>query len=318
MHLHLLLHPGRHQGRRVSWVVVVAALLGLLLAGCGTSTAASSTTGLPTSTPTSSPTPLPTVDPTQVAQACHDPAPAPAPAVLIGGLYVGAQASLSNLSYPKVQLPDGIPLKPLLVPASGPPPSNETPINPNLSERTGGGYVLVACNGSTQSHQVQGVVVRIDRITSYTGQLNEWSFCAAPYTRSGLPNGAGCGGGPAEDEYVHAAFAPTAPAGAVVTTTQTPGIPSNRYGQLPWTLAPGETLLIGVGLVPPTAPGSYTFAFALIIDGAAPVFASVAPATLVAPVAHEWTGEACAAPAMQSQIPPATQPPTYYLCPATS
>jgi hypothetical protein len=187
-----------------------------------------------------------------------------------------------------------------------------------VSERTGGGYVLVACNGSTQSHQVQGVVVRLDRVTPYTGQLNAWSFCAAPYTRSGPSNGAGCGGGPAEDEYVHAAFAPTAPAGALVTTTQTPGIPSNRYGQLPWTLAPGETLLIDVGLAPPTAPGSYTFAFALAIDGAAPVFASVAPATLLAPVAHEWTGEACAAPAMQSQIPPATQPPTYYLCPATS
>jgi hypothetical protein len=263
-------------------------------------------------------TPLPTVDPTQVAQACHDPAPAPAPAVLVGGLYVGAKASLSNLSYPKVQLPDSTPVRPLLVPANGPQPSDETPVNPNVSERTGGGYVLVVCNGSTQPHQVKGVDVRIDRITPYTGQLNEWSFCAAPYTRSGPSNGAGCGGGPAEDEYVHAAFASTAPAGAVVATTQTPGIPSNRYGQLPWTLAPGETLLIDVGIVPPTAPGSYTFAFALAIDGAEPVFASVAPATLLAPVTHEWTGEACATPAMQSQIPPATQPPTYYLCPATS
>jgi hypothetical protein len=64
MRLQLLLHPGRHQWRRVSWVVVVAALLGLLLAGCATSTAASSTanpstTALsPTATPMASSSPV--------------------------------------------------------------------------------------------------------------------------------------------------------------------------------------------------------------------------------------------------------------------
>jgi hypothetical protein len=325
MCLHLLLHQGRQYGRqygrRVSWAAVAAVLVGLLLVGCGTSTRAS-TAGRSTSTPPPSPTPLPTVDPAQVAHACHDqvhPAPLPAPAALVGGLYVGIQASLSNLTYPKVHLPDGTPQKPLLVPYPPQLPS-DAPTNPNLSERTAGGYVLVVCNGSTQPHQIQGVVVRLDSVTPYSGLLNEWSFCAAPYTRSGPPNGGGggCGGGPAEDEYMHAAFAPSAPVGTVVTTTQTPVLRSDRYGPLPWTLPPGQTILIDVGIVPPSAPGFYTFAFGLAIDGVSPIFAPVAPATLLAPVAHEWTGEACKAPAMQSQIPPATNPPTYYLCPAAS
>lgn len=94
---------------------MAAVLVGLLLVGCGSSTRVS-TAGRPTSTPLSSPTPLPTVDPAQVTHACHDQAPLPAPAVLVGGLYVGTQASLSNLTYPEVHLPDETPQKPLLVP----------------------------------------------------------------------------------------------------------------------------------------------------------------------------------------------------------
>ncbi len=35
-----------------------------------------------------------------------------------------------------------------------------------------------------------------------------------------------------------------------------------------------------------------------------------------APVAHAWDGQYCTSSAMQAQIPPATNPPTYYLCPA--
>jgi len=194
---------------------------------------------------------------------------------------------------------------------------SDAPTNPELGP-LGGGYVVVLCNGSAQTHRIDGVAVQLDRVTPYAGQLNEWVFCAAPYTRSFPTGGGGCGGGPGQDEYVHGAFAPTAPPGTVVETTQTPGISSDRYGKLPWTLPPGETILIDVGIVPPTAAGYYTFAFGLAIDGAMPAFAAVAPATLLAPVAHEWTGDACRAPEMQSQIPPATNPPTFYLCPAAA
>jgi len=310
--LYQLLHQGRHYGRRVSWAAAAAVLVGLLLTGCSTSTRAS-TAGPPTSTPPSSPTPLPTVDPAQLPQACHD----VAPAVRAGGLFAGAQARLGNVSYPHIHLPEGTPLKPLQVPGVNPQLPSDAPTNPDL-RALGGGYVVALCNGSAQPHTIHAVAVRLESVTPYTGQLNEWVFCAAPYTRSFRTGGGGCGGGPGQDEYVHGAFVPTAPPGTVIETTQTPGISSDRYGKLPWTLPPGAMILIDVGIVPPTAAGYYTFSFGLAIDGATPVFAAVAPATLLAPVAHEWTGDACLAPEMQSQIPPATNPPTFYLCPAAA
>jgi hypothetical protein len=306
------------QGPRASALAIAAVLTGLLLtlAGCGAGASASSANS-PTVSPTPAsplaPTPLPTVDPTQLPQACHD----IAPAVRAGGLFASAQARLGNVSYPHVHLPEGTPLKPLHVPGVNPQLPSDAPTNPDL-RTLGGGYVVALCNGSAQPHTIHAVAVRLESVTPYTGQLNEWVFCAAPYTRSFRTGGGGCGGGPGQDEYLQGAFAPTAPPGTVVATTQTPGIPSDRYGKLPWTLPPGETILIDVGIVPPTAAGYYTFAFGLAIDGATPAFAVVAPATLLAPVAHEWTGEACLAPEMQSQIPPATNPPTFYLCPASS
>jgi hypothetical protein len=48
----------------------------------------------------------------------------------------------------------------------------------------GGGYVLVACNDAAQTHRIDGVVVRLESVTPYAGQLNEWVFCARPFTRS--------------------------------------------------------------------------------------------------------------------------------------
>jgi hypothetical protein len=315
-------HHHVYQARRFSAGTVLAVLAGLLMAGCG---ASASTASLPNSTsnspatpvPSAAPTSLPIVDPTQVARACHDQAHVPHPAVQVGGLYIATQASFGNLAYPRVHLADETSLKPLQVPLSGPQPTDKAPTNPSLSERSGGGFVLIVCNGSTQNHTIQDISVRLETVDPYAGQLNEWSFCADPYTRS-FPTGAGCGGGPGEDEYLHATFAPDGSPGTIVATTQSPGIPSDRFGKLPWTLQPGQTILIDVGIVPPSAPGYYTFAFGLGLDGAAPVFAASSPATLLAPVVHEWTGQACTDRAMLSQIPPATTPPTFYICPVAS
>ncbi len=36
---------------------------------------------------------------------------------------------------------------------------------------------------------------------------------------------------------------------------------------------------------------------------------------LLAPVAHVWNGQACTSSGMLAQIPPATNPPTSYICP---
>ena len=63
--------------------------------------------------------------------------------------------------------------------------------------------------------------------------------------------------------------------------------------------------------MPPTAPGYSTFSFDTSRDNAVPAFAAVVPATLLASVAHEGTGETCMASAMQSKSPLATNLPTY-------
>ncbi|HET9110568.1 MAG TPA: hypothetical protein VFN78_07075 [Ktedonobacterales bacterium] len=67
-------------------------------------------------------------------------------------------------------------------------------------------------------------------------------------------------------------------------------------------------------LTVPTTPGTYTFAFGLAVDSAAPVYFSASAPTLYAPITTHWSGQNCTTPAMKAQIPAATQP-TYYMCP---
>ena len=48
----------------------------------------------------------------------------------------------------------------------------------------------------------------------------------------------------------------------------------------------------------------------------AATFGPAADPYLAGPIAHSFTGAACNSPAMLAQIPPATTPETYYICPA--
>jgi hypothetical protein len=63
--------------------------------------------------------------------------------------------------------------------------------------------------------------------------------------------------------------------------------------------------------------GVYTFTFGIGVDNAAPIFATTSPQTLLTADVRAWTGAACGSAAMQAQIPPATNPPSYYLCPGS-
>jgi hypothetical protein len=113
----------------------------------------------------------------------------------------------------------------------------------------------------------------------------------------------------------HAVF-PNASAGTTVTMTQNtstiPAPPSDTMGKLPFTLKPGKSIPLDLGMsTPPT--GTYTFAFGFTFDGTSPIYSPSSPATLLAPVAHNWTGAACQQPAFEAQITPTT-PETYYIC----
>lgn len=323
------------RNRQIKWVYSLLLLLGVAaLASCGASSAAEGAS-IPTATPLSTPmpsptptsTPLPIANSTQLAQLCGSYFPK-TPAVLVGGLAISAQARFGNLAYPGKQLPDNLPLKPYKTSALS---RQDTPANPVLHEQAGG-YVILICNPSSAPHTVQRVDARIDAITPTSGVQNVAPSCQSPYTPPGPAPRIGCGGADFENEYMHAPFPASASVGATVTATQTAsnkctyasGCTSN-YGPLPVTLKPGQTMTIEVGMGTAanptdnfTQPGLYTFSFGVGVDGAAPVFAAASPATLLAPNVRNWTGAACESAAMLAQIPPATNPPSSYLCPESS
>jgi hypothetical protein len=89
-------------------------------------------------------------------------------------------------------------------------------------------------------------------------------------------------------------------------------VPGDNLGKLPFTLNPGKSVTLSLGMDTPPI-GTYTFAFGFTFDGASPIYSANSPHTLLAPVAHKWTGTACQQPALEAQITP-TNPETYYIC----
>jgi hypothetical protein len=86
----------------------------------------------------------------------------------------------------------------------------------------------------------------------------------------------------------------------------------------PFAIDPNQSIVFVISVDGLNSQGTYALEFGLSIDGSAP--ASLAPSDgsfLIAPAAIVWTGTACQTPAMQAQIPPATQD-VYYVCPPTT
>jgi hypothetical protein len=314
--------------RKPLWRCAAVVSAVVVLAGCG----ASSPTLTAATTPTTA---------TPPAESCQ----VTSSASSVGGVTIASQAPLDGLAYPTAKLPAGLGSQPLVVavgdlppigsaqPRYSPDPSH--PTNPLVMQDTGGGYVLTLQNSSTTAHTLERVDVCLDSVIPAVGQLNEWQPCDVPYSRSGSSGPGGCGGHTMQDVFLHAPFTATPAVGTHVTAIETRADDSfytTHYQPLPVTLQPGERLTIEVGIGPAAAcqvstdtgfpasgclfktPGTYTFAFGVAVDAGAPLFAVRSPPTVLAP-ASEWTGEACMAPGMQALIPPATTPPTSYVCP---
>jgi hypothetical protein len=220
-------------------------------------------------------------------------------------------------TFPARKLPDSTPLKPLQISASDQsaldqqlPP--DPAINPDLMDPAG--YAGEVCDASATPHTLTSLTVRIDSYTPASAVLNAWRPCEGYYARpDGVQgNASQCTGGFPSPNCRHAAFAPNAAVGAVVSTTSTCKGPP-----LPVTLHTSDQFGYGfnLGIVAPTAPGTYTFSLGVAFDGAAPIYFPLPHAILLAPVTHMWDAQSCATASMQSQIPPATDPPTDYICP---
>jgi hypothetical protein len=300
----------------------LAIMLGLsiVLVGCG-----STTTGRATATPTATaaatvtPSPIPpaTVTYEQFHAACpssNGQGNALGRTYQFGDLYVAI--SLTNVSYPAAKLPDGTPFNPFKLPN----PNSElgglsaTPeVNPDIA-RTG--VFIEVCNAAAiASHRIEGVDARIDRFVPFTGALNSWQFCAGWYA-NGHADGGGCGGGYQAGELLQAAFSANASAGATTTANFVKAgqdLDGAPLPPLPLTRKSGQSVLMVASLTPPTAPGTYTFSFSLTIDGAKTPFAPLADDLLLDPAARTWSGDACATPTMQAQIPSGSA--DSYICP---
>lgn len=288
-----------------------------LLAGCAGAGAANTPntpntplatmTAAPTATPAAPPA-LPTVN--VASGACGPNAPYGVAYTPAGGLAVTQTSSLGALAYPQAQIPSDQQAQPIPEPATNWGGGYAEPIHPivNPGLREGGaGYVLLICNTSDHAHVVSAVQASIARITPYTDRLNAWESCSGVYHPGAAGIGGGCGGADFENEYLHAPFAPDAPVGASVTTTQTGSNSSDasnevNLGPLPVTLQSGQAMTVEIGVTQPSAPGYYTYAFALTVDGASTGVVAYSPETLLAPVARAWDGQSCLSATMQAQI----------------
>ena len=314
--------PTPHLHVHLTLALPLAAMLCLLLVACGASgtpsagAATTATTATPTATLQPTPTTAPQIATPPTSGPCASFAshpPSGGQFVQIGDLIVTAPGF--GIDYPAKMLPEGTPLKPLQLASQQPGEdfTSSPPTNPSMHD-SGGGYAISMCNTSqSQSHTINGVMVSFASFTPYTGQLSSWQYCDGNYSRAHGAFYGGCGGGIAFDEALHAAFAANATTGASVTATQV--ATGEGAGPLPVSLAPGKTLDIVIGLTVPTASGQYAFAFSLAQDGAAPALVGTTQPALFAPIAHKWTGQACTAPNMLAQIPTATDPVTYWICP---
>jgi len=215
--------------------------------------------------------------------------------VQIGDLKV-RQVGFAN-AYPANELPANLDqAKPYQLPNNLPNPPNP-PVNPEPW------YDLTVCNTSnTTSHVIRSLTIRIAAFTAYSGPLNTYMFCDQYYQRPNGVAGGGCGGGLAADEWLRVDFAANATSGAQVTAIQD-GSNVGNAPPLPVSLGPGQMLFIAISMTPPTAPGTYTFAFGLHYDASTSAPISTMQPTIFDSAAVKWTGSNCTKPALLSQIP---------------
>jgi hypothetical protein len=180
--------------------------------------------------------------------------------------------------------------------------------NPHIAQP--GGVLLTICDNSAQPVTITGAGVAIMNISPHASPIDTWQICDGAYQPGTNRSSGGCGGGFQADEIMSAAFPASASQGATVNATMNEG-----SDPLPITITPGATMTISIAITIPTTPGIYTLALTLAgTDIPRTLYAPLAP-QLFAPVAHQWNGENCKAPAMLSQIPQSDTS-SYFICPA--
>jgi hypothetical protein len=309
---------------RTRILLAVLVVMVLLSAGCGAAIPASTKTPSPVPAPSPTATPLPTASAAEFATACTGGSNfgyARTTYYRLGDLLMskGAYAGI-----PSRKLPDNTPLKPLLTPDLNDQPAIDAHFPPEpMVNPIGVGVLLTLCNASTtRPHELEGMTVRIDQFVPYAGLVEAWTECDGFYTRSDPHGvvGGGCGYAVAADETMKVSYPPSATSGTELAATWTgAGGPIDEtrnapFGPLPALLPPGQFLVVLLTGAP-TVAGTYTLSVAPTVDQTRLPFVPVGSPARFSATPQTWTGEACLTQAMQSQIPAATTPPSYYICP---
>ena len=307
------------RARVILMSIVVTAVV---LAGCaGTSSNTAHTDASAASTPISTDTEA------AFNAACQHAATTPAftPVYRIGDMLIragyvgnGSRKLAGDTPHQPLQLPD---------PNDTAAMAERFPVEPVVNPINGGGFAFTLCNASpTQSHEVEGVKLRINQFTAYSGPVQTWNTCDGYYTRS-VPQGivgTGCSVAIQWDERMRVGLAAKAAAGTEETVTwvsagtqPTDASRNTPFGPLPATVPPGQSMVVFMQSNLPVAAGTYEFAVAPIVDHRPLPFAPIGEPAIFSPGGLKWTGAACRTASMQRQIPQATTPPSFYICPVT-
>jgi hypothetical protein len=156
--------------------------------------------------------------------------------------------------------------------------------------------------------QVSVKLVAFQALAGGTG-TNVRVACDSYYADPGGPVGGGCGGGAPSDGQTAVTFSSTQ-VGAVVTAPIVD--PSNKPIQI--TSSSNGILSITVQIA---VPGTYTFSVGLWQDNNGPTWSNLTLQRMILDghITNYWGGKACAAAAMQSQLPAPTNPPGQFVCP---
>jgi hypothetical protein len=300
---------GHRTDRHGRLTATFLALLALAVAGCG-----ASSTPVAHRSPTPTPTPLPTTTPSPKAE----PTPAGMPCGQIIGANNPVAGRVGDLQFTKPQPADNVdPLHQLPDSLSSQPYAVNADTRTYLDAFTLVNvhvYAYAICNDSaTTAHVVAQFSVKLNAFTADANTINTSHYCIQVYSRQGMVNHTGCGGAyGGQGVNVVASFVST---GAAVGAVQ-PALDHSGLQVTPLTLQPGYAIPVLVDVTPATVVGTSIYRFGVGVDGAAPVYPAVdSVAVLNAATIRQWDGTSCLSSAMQQLIPPATTPPTYYICP---
>ena len=287
--------PSAFRDARRSALVVVATLT-VLLAGCGSGTGATST---PTSPPTPTAPPLPAITPdARVLSACAGSAGSPLSVAQVQvGQFDGWQ-----------ELPATLPLKPLPISTAkviGNLALNRVTVDLTLSggSSSAPAYLCAATFSVIAYQPLDAPIPNVTRTCSDHAYLD--------------PGGADYGGDCGVLSAPPASAEVTLSASLVGTTLTVPVANAARPGQPASFPGADGNAHIWIALTV-AEPGAYTFVVGLWQDRSGPAARAEVSERFDLNAAHEWSGQACTAADMQTQLPPPTDPPTPLLCPGPS